>query len=51
MLNPDTLVKIPFTAPQVFDAAITIMFEGIMTEEGRNKFCTLNKKRKNEEDI
>ena len=51
MLNPETLIKIPFTAPQVFDAAITIMFEGIMTEEGRNKFCTLNKGKKNEEDV
>ena len=49
MLNPETLATIPFTAPQVFDAVITMIFEGIMTEEGREKYCSLTKEKLNNE--
>jgi len=49
MLNPEILANIPFTAPQVFDAVITMIFEGIMTEEGREKYCSLNKSKINED--
>lgn len=49
MLNPETLATIPFTAPQVFETVITMIFEGIMTEDGREKYCSLNKPKTNED--
>jgi AcrR family transcriptional regulator len=42
MINPEALSQLPFTANQVFDAIIRIVFEGILTEEGRQEYLSYN---------
>jgi AcrR family transcriptional regulator len=42
MINPETLSQLPYSANQVFDAIIRIIFEGILTEEGRNEYLSYN---------
>ncbi len=44
MINPEVLSQLPLTADQVFETIIKILFEGILTTEGREKYCSLNKK-------
>jgi AcrR family transcriptional regulator len=39
MLNPDVLAELPYTPAQVFAAISKIMFEGLLTQAGREKFC------------
>ncbi len=39
IITPDILSQIPFSANQVFETIITIIFEGILTDEGRKKCC------------
>lgn len=38
IINPEILSRIPFTAAQVFDAIIKVIFEGILTEVGRKQY-------------
>lgn len=38
IINPDVLVQIPYSAAQVFEAVSKILYEGIMTEEGRAQY-------------
>jgi len=40
LINPETLSQLPYSANQVFDAIIRIIFEGILTEEGRNEYLS-----------
>ena len=42
LINPETLSQLPYSANQVFDAVIRIIFEGILTEEGRHEYLTYN---------
>ncbi len=42
MINPETLSQLPYSANQVFDAVIRIIFEGILTEEGRHEYLSYN---------
>jgi len=42
MINPETLSQLPYSANQVFDSIIRIIFEGILTEEGRNEYLSYN---------
>jgi AcrR family transcriptional regulator len=38
VVNPDVLSELPCTAGQAFEAISKIIFEGILTEEGRSKY-------------
>ncbi len=38
IVNPETLSELPCTAGQAFEAISKIIFEGILTEEGRSKY-------------
>jgi len=40
IINPETMAQLPFTANQAFETIIKIMFEGILTEEGRTKYLS-----------
>ena len=40
VINPESLSQLPFTANQAFETIIKIMFEGILTEEGRAKYLS-----------
>jgi AcrR family transcriptional regulator len=42
LINPETLSQLPYSANQVFDAIIRIIFEGILTEEGRQEYLSYN---------
>ena len=42
LINPETLSQLPFSANQIFDAIIRIIFEGILTEEGRKEYLSYN---------
>ena len=42
LINPETLSQLPYSANQVFDAIIRIIFEGILTEEGRSQYLSYN---------
>ncbi len=42
LINPETLSQLPYSANQVFDAVIRIIFEGILTEEGRQEYLSYN---------
>ncbi len=39
LLSPDVLVELPHAPAQVFEAISKVMFEGLLSEEGRAKFC------------
>ena len=38
LINPEILSQMPFSAEQVFDSVIKVIFNGIFTEEGRIKY-------------
>jgi len=40
VITPDVLAQLPFTGDQVFETIIKIMFEGIFTDEGREKYVS-----------
>lgn len=42
LINPEMLAQLPYTADQVFETIIKIMFEGIFTDEGRAKYLSTN---------
>lgn len=37
IINPETLSDLPFTAAEVFDSIIKMLFEGLLTEEAKTK--------------
>jgi hypothetical protein len=36
-INPQTLVNVPYSAVQVFEAIIKVIYEGILTPEARSR--------------
>jgi AcrR family transcriptional regulator len=38
LINPEVLSQLPFTANQIFESVIKVIFSGIFTEEGRTKY-------------
>lgn len=38
IINPEVLSTLPINLSQAYQAAVTVFFEGMMTEEGRNKY-------------
>lgn len=42
LINPDVFAVVPLSAEQIFSNIIKIVFEGILSEEGRAKYSTLN---------
>ncbi|HEY9167101.1 MAG TPA: TetR/AcrR family transcriptional regulator [Candidatus Kryptonia bacterium] len=40
IITPDVLAELPFSGPQVFEAISKIIFEGILTEDGRKRYCS-----------
>lgn len=40
LINPETLSQLPYSANQIFDAIIRIIFEGILSEEGRREYLS-----------
>jgi len=38
LLNPDVLSSVPFSGNQVFETLVKVIFEGVLSEEGRNKY-------------
>jgi len=51
LINPETLSQLPYTANQVFDAIIRIIFEGILTEEGRGEYLSYDKEELNKGEV
>ena len=39
IIIPEVLSTLPISAEQVFTTIVKILFEGILTEDGRNKYC------------
>jgi AcrR family transcriptional regulator len=40
IVNPETLAELPYTGGQAFEAISKIIFEGILSEEGRRKYVS-----------
>ena len=40
IVNPEALSNLPLNLSQAYQAAVTIFFEGMMTDEGRSKYRT-----------
>ncbi|HUI29650.1 MAG TPA: TetR/AcrR family transcriptional regulator [Candidatus Acidoferrales bacterium] len=40
MMNPELLSELPYSGPQIFEAISKIVFEGILSEEGRKKYVS-----------
>ena len=40
IINPETLMHLPFTAAQVFDAIVKVIYEGILTDEAKSKYLS-----------
>ena len=38
IINPETLSQLPFSASQAFEAIVSVIFEGILTDQGRASF-------------
>jgi AcrR family transcriptional regulator len=38
IINPDVLSQIPYSAAQVYDAIIKIVYEGVLTDAGREQY-------------
>ncbi|NCQ19224.1 MAG: hypothetical protein GW805_12970, partial [Ignavibacteria bacterium] len=38
LLTPEVLAQVPLSADQVYNTLINVIFEGILTEDGRKKF-------------
>ena len=49
IINPEVLSQLPLTADQVYETIIKILFEGILTPEGRLKYCSLEIQKTSEE--
>lgn len=46
IINPEVLSQLPLTAGQVFENVIKIIFEGILSDEGREKYISSIKNEK-----
>ncbi len=44
ILNPEIIAQLPLSASQVYEMIITIFFEGLFTENARNKYKIKNKR-------
>jgi AcrR family transcriptional regulator len=51
MINPETLSQMPYSANQIFDSIIRIIFEGILSEEGRKEYLSYNNEELAKENI
>jgi len=53
LMTPEVLSELPYNGPQVFEAISKIIFEGVLTEEGRRKYISYKvvKKKGNEKSI
>lgn len=51
LINPETIAKLPVSADQAFKDVIKILFEGIFTTEGREKYHSVFSKNENNEEI
>jgi AcrR family transcriptional regulator len=40
IINPEVLSHLPINISQAYQSAVTVFFEGMMTDEGRNKYKT-----------
>jgi AcrR family transcriptional regulator len=40
LINPELLSQLPYTGNQVFEMLLKIIFEGILTDEGRHKYLS-----------
>ncbi len=40
VINPEILSHLPINISQAYQAAVTVFFEGMMTDDGRNKYRT-----------
>lgn len=49
IINPEVLSHLPVNISQAYQAAVTIFFEGMMTDEGRKKYRTKLTEQINEE--
>jgi AcrR family transcriptional regulator len=38
LLNPDVLSQVPYSGNQIFETLIKVIFEGVLSEEGRSKY-------------
>jgi len=44
LINPEVLSQVPFSAGQVFDAIIKVVFEGIQTEKGKVRYKAITRR-------
>lgn len=53
LMAPEVLADLPYSGPQVFEIISKIMFEGILSEEGRKKYSSygVTEKRSSVEDV
>ena len=42
LINPEMLSQLPFTAAEVFDAIIKVIYEGILSDGAREKYLSTN---------
>lgn len=40
ILNPDVLAQLPYKGDQIFEMIVKVIMEGILTDEGRNKYVS-----------
>jgi AcrR family transcriptional regulator len=40
LLNPNVLSEVPYSGSQIFDTLIKVIFEGVLSEDGRNKYIS-----------
>ena len=40
IINPETLMNLPFTVVQVFEAIMKVIYEGILTDEAKGKYLS-----------
>lgn len=38
IINPETLMNLPFSAAQLFEAIVKVIYEGILTDEAKQKY-------------
>jgi AcrR family transcriptional regulator len=48
LINPELLSQLPYTGNQVFEMLLKIIFEGILTDEGRQKYLSSHPTTNNE---
>jgi AcrR family transcriptional regulator len=51
LINPELLMQLPYTGHQVFEMLIKIIFEGILTDEGRQKYLSSHTTDNNENGV